>query len=96
MPEDSEFHWFVPVDFVKSGYIPAPKQAEFDAESLLKSIQKSTAITNKDRAASGFPVIQLTSWIEQPEFDSFTHELSWSLKGKIVRLINSSILIAKY
>jgi uncharacterized membrane-anchored protein len=82
MPEDSEFHWFVPVDFVKSGYIATPKQYEIDAESLLKSLQKNTALTNKDRAANGFPVIQITNWIEKPEFDAFTHELTWSLKGQ--------------
>lgn len=82
MPEDSEFHWFVPVDFVKSGYIAAPKKIDFDADSMLKNLQQNTAVTNKQRAEQGFPVIQINNWLQKPEFDMFSHQLSWSLQGQ--------------
>lgn len=82
MPEDSAFHWFVPVDFVKSGYINVDQHESLDGQDLLELLNASTQVTNKERAMDGFPTIKITGWQQQPVYQSKQHELIWALQGQ--------------
>lgn len=82
MPQDSAFHWFVAIDFVKSGYVSDNAAASWKADKLLSHLQDNTDSTNADRKAKSFPTITLTKWSQQPEYNATTHELAWSVEGK--------------
>lgn len=81
MPEDSAFHWFIAVDFVKSGYVNDNAAASWKADQLLTHLQEATEVTNADRKAKSFPTITLTKWTKQPAYSTEKHQLNWSVQG---------------
>jgi len=94
MPQDSAFHWFVPVDFVKSGYINDERRQQWQAQDLLTSLQQRTEQSNKVRAEQGFPTIKITGWQQEPVYQDRQHQLLWSLQGEdsaAYRFVNYNI-----
>jgi uncharacterized membrane-anchored protein len=81
MPE-GRFQWIITIDYIKSGYINDSDAKKWNAEDLLNSLKKGTAAANKERAAEGFPTIDITGWIEPPKYDATSHKLIWSIQGK--------------
>jgi uncharacterized membrane-anchored protein len=82
LPEGNSFHWIITIDYIKSGYINDDDAKKWNAEDLLNSLKKGTKAGNQDRAANGFPTIDITGWIEKPTYDATTHKLIWSIQGK--------------
>jgi uncharacterized membrane-anchored protein len=74
--------WIVVTRYIKEGYIKDDDAKDWNAEELLQNLKDGTAESNKDRAARGFPELEVLGWVEKPAYDSATHRLVWSLLAK--------------
>jgi uncharacterized membrane-anchored protein len=74
--------WMVATRYIKEGYIKDEDAKHWDADELLQNIKEGTAEANKDRAARGFPELEVLGWVEKPAYDPATHRLVWSLLVK--------------
>jgi len=70
--------WFITADFVDAGYVKDEEAKNWDTEALLKSSRDGVEAENADRAARGFPKIQVDGWIEKPTYDATQHRLIYS------------------
>ncbi|HEV2673932.1 MAG TPA: DUF2167 domain-containing protein [Aliidongia sp.] len=76
-------HWWIVIRFVNDGYIEDGDAKEWNADDLLKSLREGTAKANRERAARGFPEMDIIGWVEPPGYDAATHRLVWSLSGQV-------------
>ena len=74
--------WIVVIRYIKEGYIKDDDAKNWNADDLLKNISDGVEEANKDRAARGFPEMQVIGWVEPPGYDAITHRLVWSLLSK--------------
>ncbi len=74
--------WIVVVRHIKEGYIKDDDAKNWNADELLQNLKDGTAEANKDRAARGFPELEVLGWVEKPAYESATHRLVWSLMNK--------------
>jgi uncharacterized membrane-anchored protein len=74
--------WIVVIRYIKEGYIKDDDAKNWNADELLKSIADGVEQANKDRAARGFPELQVIGWVEPPAYDAGTHRLVWALLAK--------------
>jgi uncharacterized membrane-anchored protein len=74
--------WIVVVRYFKDGYIKDDDAKSWNADELLQSLKDGNEEANKDRAARGFPPIEVIGWIEKPTYDPVTHRLVWSLSSR--------------
>lgn len=74
--------WLVVARYIKEGYIKDDDAKDWNADELLQSVKDGTAESNKDRAARGFPELEVLGWVEKPAYESMTHRLVWSLLSK--------------
>jgi uncharacterized membrane-anchored protein len=74
--------WLVAINFIKDGYIRDDDAKDWNAEDLLTSLKEGTAEGNKERAAKGFPEIEIIGWVEKPAYDAGSHRLVWSMSSK--------------
>jgi uncharacterized membrane-anchored protein len=80
---DSDSQWFVAMRFAKSGYIKDDDAKEWKTDQLLKDLKEGTEESNQERRTRGFPEIEVTGWVEAPQYDAATHRLVWSLASKV-------------
>jgi uncharacterized membrane-anchored protein len=74
--------WIVVVRYIKEGYIKDDEAKDWKADELLANLKEGTEQSNTDRAARGFPEMEVLGWIEKPTYDATTHRLVWSLLSK--------------
>ena len=74
--------WIVVIRNTREGYIKDDDAKNWNADDLLKGIKEGVDESNKDRAARGFPEMQVIGWVEAPNYDATTHRLVWSLLAK--------------
>ena len=74
--------WVVVIRYIKEGYIKDDEAKDWKADEMLANIKDGTAEANRDRAARGFPEMEVLGWIETPTYDVATHRLVWSLSSK--------------
>ncbi len=74
--------WLVVVTYIKEGYIKDDAAKDWNADDLLKNLKEGVDESNKDRAARGFPEMEVIGWIEPPNYDATAHRLVWSVLGK--------------
>jgi uncharacterized membrane-anchored protein len=72
-------HWMVVAQYIKEGYIKDDEARTWDADKLLQSLKDGTERANEDRAARGFPQVEVLGWVEKPAYDSATRRLVWSV-----------------
>jgi len=67
--------WIVVIRYIKEGYIKDDDAKNWNADELLKNLRDGAEETNKDRAARGFPELQVqvdvadqTGWIARVDF----------------------------
>jgi len=77
LPSDGA-NWFATLDFNKAGYVKDDDAKDWKADDLLKTLKDGTAAGNDDRAARGFPPIEVAGWVEPPAYDKATHRLVWA------------------
>ncbi len=76
-------HWSLDIDYYKTGYIKDDEAKSWDADTLLKAITDRTSEENKTRATLKVPEIEVGGWIQKPTYNTKTHQLVWSMLGKI-------------
>lgn len=74
--------WLVVINYIKEGYIKDDAAKDWNADDLLKNLKEGVDESNKDRAARGFPEMEVIGWIEPPNYDATSHRLVWSVLGK--------------
>jgi uncharacterized membrane-anchored protein len=74
--------WIVVTRYIKEGYIKDDDAKSWNADDLLQQLKDGTAEANRDRAARGFPEVEILGWVERPGYDAATHRLVWSLLSK--------------
>jgi uncharacterized membrane-anchored protein len=74
--------WIVVIRYIKEGYIKDDDAKNWNADDLLKNISDGVEEANKDRAARGFPEMQVIGWVEPPNYDATSHRLAWSLLSR--------------
>jgi uncharacterized membrane-anchored protein len=74
--------WIVVIRYAKEGYIKDDDAKNWNAGELLQNIRDGVDATNKDRAARGFPEMQVIGWVEPPAYDAASHRLVWSVLAK--------------
>lgn len=76
----SKIRWIVVARYIKEGYIKDDDAKNWNADELLQSLKDGTEESNKDRAARGFPEMEILGWVEKPAYDETTHRLVWSAR----------------
>jgi len=77
-----DFNGFITINYLDSGHINDEDAKDWSADDLFKTIKEGNDEANKERAANGFPSLEVVDWIEKPNYDAKTHKLIWSLLGK--------------
>lgn len=81
-PADREGHsWYVVFEYDPSGYVRDDEKDEIDAAALLDNISESTEAANEQRRKMGFAPLHVTGWLEEPHYDSLSHNLVWSMEA---------------
>jgi uncharacterized membrane-anchored protein len=75
-------NWIVVARYIKEGYIKDDDARDWNADDLLQQLKEGTEAANRDRAARGFPEVEILGWVEQPAYDPANHRLVWSLLSK--------------
>ncbi|NJD08723.1 MAG: DUF2167 domain-containing protein [Methylococcaceae bacterium] len=74
--------WFVVISYDDSGFIKDDDARTWDADELLNNIRSGTEETNSERRSRGIPEIEVTGWVEKPQYDEANHRLVWSLGSR--------------
>ena len=82
MPLDDAADWIVFINWNAEGYVRDDEAKDLDAETVLQGLRDGTDEGNKDRAARGFPELEVLGWNQPPRYDAATHQLSWSVSLK--------------
>ncbi len=45
-------------------------------------MKNGTEEANKERKTRGLPEMEITGWVERPQYDAATHQLKWSIASK--------------
>ncbi len=81
-PADREgSSWYVVFEYDPSGYVRDDEKDEIDAKELLDNISESTEAANKQRQKMGFAPLHVSGWLEEPHYDSLSHNLVWSMEA---------------
>ncbi len=75
-------NWFVSLDFEDAGYIKDDDARDWHADELLQSLKDGTAAGNEQRQKLGIAPIEVTRWVEKPNYDSTAHRLIWSAESR--------------
>ena len=74
--------WLVVINYIKEGYIKDDAAKDWNADDLLKNLKEGVEESDEDRAARGFPEMEVIGSIEPPIYDAVAHRLVWSILGK--------------
>lgn len=80
--ETDDSQWFMVVVYNPAGYIKDDDAKDWKPESLLAEIRKGTDAANSERRERGLPEIEVAGWVEEPQYDSETHRLVWSMASR--------------
>ncbi|WP_293368686.1 DUF2167 domain-containing protein [Nevskia sp.] len=75
-------NWMMTLDFDPAGYIRDDDAREWNADDMLKSLREGTLAGNERRRALGYPGLEVTQWIEPPNWDAANQRLVWSLEAR--------------
>ncbi len=65
-----------------AGYVSDSDWSDVDADEMLDGFKEATEASNKERAANGFPAMQVVGWLQPPTYDAATHTVTYSLELK--------------
>ncbi|MEZ5498538.1 MAG: DUF2167 domain-containing protein [Steroidobacteraceae bacterium] len=81
LPLGEDENWWVTVEFEDAGYIKDDDARDWDADELLQSLKDGTESANEYRESVGASAIQVTRWIQSPQYDATSHKLVWSAEA---------------
>ncbi|MDX1900452.1 MAG: DUF2167 domain-containing protein [Gammaproteobacteria bacterium] len=80
-PADGDSHWYIQINYIKSGYITDADAKNWNADELLSHLKEKTDEENKESKAKGLPTIDIVGWAAPPSYDTTTHKLIWAVDG---------------
>ena len=81
IPKDQQQFWIITVDFTAEGYVKDDDAKNWNSNELLQSLKDGTEVQNKQREEMGIKALDVSGWIESPNYDAPNHRLVWSLKA---------------
>jgi uncharacterized membrane-anchored protein len=66
------------IRFVPAGFIDSDAALAWTAEDLLSSLKDTVEHGNADRVKSGLEEREARRWVQPPQYDPETHQLSWA------------------
>jgi uncharacterized membrane-anchored protein len=75
-------NWFVSLGFEDAGYIKDDDARDWKADELLQALKDGTESGNEQRQKLGISPIEVTRWVEKPNYDSTGHRLIWSAESR--------------
>ncbi|MSU59314.1 MAG: DUF2167 domain-containing protein [Pedosphaera sp.] len=73
--------WSVFFEFDDIGYVKDDDKDKLDAAKLLDSYKRGAVEENKQRKASGEPPLEIIGWLQEPKYDTETHNLTWAIRA---------------
>ncbi len=73
--------WVVTIDQVAEGYVKDEEARNWNADELLQSLKDGTEAQNTERLKMGLPALDVTGWVQPPNYEPAAHRLVWSLKA---------------
>jgi uncharacterized membrane-anchored protein len=80
MPNGGEDNWVATIDQTTDGYVKDDEAKNWDADALLTNLKEGTEAQNEDRQTRGFDPLEVTGWIEKPNYEAPSHRLVWSMR----------------
>jgi uncharacterized membrane-anchored protein len=80
MPNGGEDNWVATIDQTTDGYVKDDEAKNWDADALLTNLKEGTEAQNEDRKTRGFDPLEVTGWIEKPNYEAPSHRLVWSMR----------------
>ncbi len=90
-PMSGPQEWFAEIKYIESGYVKDGEAKDWKADALLESLREGTEEANKDRAARGFPQVEVVGWAEPPAYDAKTHRLVWAATNREKNVPDSTL-----
>lgn len=87
LPEDitplsENFSYVVEISYSEEGHIEDDDAEDINYEDLLKEMQEDAKNGNTDRAAAGYPTMELVGWAAPPFYDADNKKLHWAKEIK--------------
>lgn len=82
VPASDEDEWFIDVTYTDSGYVADDDARDWDVDELMSSILEGTEAGNEERVRRGFAPLEITGWVESPDYDAARHQLVWSIGAR--------------
>lgn len=93
----SDDSWAVTIRYEAEGYVKDDDAEKINYTDLLKQMQEGTREANKERAAQGYPTVELVGWATPPRYDKAAKKLYWARELKFatatVNTLNYNIRI---
>ncbi len=81
-PASDNEHWMIVANYEASGYIKDDDAKNWDVDELFKNLKEGTEAANAERREQGFGELELTGWVEKPNYAPNTHRLIWSMSTR--------------
>jgi uncharacterized membrane-anchored protein len=75
--------WFAIFEFDEVGYVKDDEKGKLDADAIFESLRSGTEQSNEVRKKRGWKPFHLTGWTKPPYYDEKTHNLTWSVRGRV-------------
>ncbi|MDQ0393550.1 DUF2167 domain-containing protein [Labrys monachus] len=73
-------NWVIFLDYHPGGHVSDADARAWNADALLQALRASTAQGNAGRAKRDLPQLEVTGWLERPDYDAAAHRLIWAAK----------------
>jgi uncharacterized membrane-anchored protein len=77
---DSSSFYFL--TYESSGYIKDDDAKDWKPDELLQQVRDGTEEGNKRRVQMGIPAVEVTGWVEPPNYQAQKHQLVWSIGSR--------------
>ena len=74
--------WFLVFVWDDIGYVKDDEKGNLDANAIMQSLRQGEVQANQQRAARGFPQLELVGWEQPPFYDPQTNLLSWGTRAR--------------
>ncbi|MEK6748096.1 MAG: DUF2167 domain-containing protein [Pseudomonadota bacterium] len=75
-------NWYMIVSYINAGYVRDDDAENWDADELLEDLKAGADNANLQRREHKMPEMDITGWVERPQYDASTHRLVWSVASR--------------
>jgi uncharacterized membrane-anchored protein len=79
---DRDASWFAALEYEASGHIEDDEAKDWDTAELLENLREGTRAANQQRSQQGLAQIEVSRWVEAPNYDAGQHRLVWSAEAR--------------